>query len=142
MDLQEIISELKTIKIKDSEDYSKLEIIETMCDQIMGFPNGELACQALIELLERHGNIDFGNPGTPVHTLERFVGYYETHLFESLRRNPIELTVWMLNRIINGKHGKEKLELMELLEQCANHQLASSETKESAYNFLQFQIKH
>lgn len=134
-----VIYELEKIEVKNSEDYENLDQLERLCGQIVELENGQLACQVLIKLLERHPEIEFGSPGAPVHTLEKFIGHYESHLYESLQRRPTELTVWMLNRILNGKEDNDKGELLELMEQCSRHEVANEQTRKSAIEFIDFQ---
>ena len=141
MTIEEIISELKEIRIENSEDFNNLDRVDELCDGLTKLPNGALACQTLVELIERHPNIEFGMPGTPVHVLESFDGHYETYLYDSLKRRPTELTVWMLNRIINSKTGNERDELLELLKMSMTNENADEQTRETAKDFLEFQTE-
>ena len=124
MTTNEIIEKLKSLKIENSEDYETLELIEELTNSLRQNFDGILACEEMINLLERHPNIVFGTPGEPIHTLEYFKGYYEEYLMNSLEKRPTQMTVWMLNRIINGKSKEEKPLLIQKLNNCINHPLA------------------
>ena len=65
----------------------------------------ELAIEPIFRTMEKFPETDFGSPGPFVHALEFFAGHYETYLFESLKRRPTPLTIWMLNRIINAEQN-------------------------------------
>jgi len=58
---------------------------------------------AILDFMESHPGLDYGMPGPLVHFAERFYGQgYEKKLLESIKRRPTMVTVWMLNRVING----------------------------------------
>ena len=95
----------------------------------------------MIDLLERHPNVEFGTPGEPIHTLESYGEKYRPFLYASLNRKPTYMTVWMLNRIINAKDEKEKPQLIELLRKLSIHESADEATRESAMDFYLYQSK-
>lgn len=65
--------------------------------------NGLDAVSAVFRFMEAHPNIDYGNPGPLVHFCERFYyNGYEEELVHSIDRQPTAITVWMLNRLMNG----------------------------------------
>ena len=65
----------------------------------------EIAIEPIFRTIEKFPLTDFGSPGPFVHTLESFEGFYESYLFESLKRKPTPLTILMLNRIINAEQN-------------------------------------
>ena len=67
--------------------------------------DGQLACEALLRVLERHPYLEFGTPGQVVHTLEGYRGQYEALLLASLDRRPTVMTTWLLNRLLNAATG-------------------------------------
>ncbi len=100
----------------------------------------ERAVPAMFALLERFPEADFGSPGPLVHELELISGY-ETALELSLIRQPTDLTVWMVNRIINASteqavRGRWLAQLRAVLE----HPLASARVRESAAGFIKYQL--
>jgi hypothetical protein len=64
--------------------------------------------------MERLSDSDLESPGSLVHTMENYVGAYEDLLADSVSRKPTTLTVWMVNRILNGA-TKERDKWMEIL---------------------------
>ena len=61
---------------------------------------------ALLALMERHPQTDFGAPGPLVAALECQPGYAD-QLAASLERQPTELGAWMANRLLNSKLPRE-----------------------------------
>ncbi|NVB83601.1 MAG: hypothetical protein HOV81_34825 [Kofleriaceae bacterium] len=99
------------------------------------------AVRTILRFMEANPSIDFGTPGPLVQFVERFLGY-EAALFESLSRQPMDYTVWMLNRLINGTEDPgERARLMTRLEQISMHPAADADTKERAAEYLEFQRK-
>lgn len=141
MTTEDIIIELGQVIITDSGDYEKLDRIEELTQYLRKNGNGRIACKSLVKFLERHPEVEFGNPGEPIHTLETYVGHYENHLFESLEKKPTEITIWMLNRIINSKTGDEKSELLAKLVNCSTHSHANEAAKESAKSFYEHHLE-
>nr|WP_121271775.1 hypothetical protein [Pedobacter schmidteae] len=139
MTTAEIIEQFSNLKIEDSDDYENLERIDELTDRLRQNPDGHLACKEMINLLERHPEVDFGSPGEPIHTLEFFKGNYEDFLFDSLNRRPTQMTVWMYNRIINIQSGNERKKMIEHLKSYIDHPLADVEAVQSAKNFYKYQ---
>ena len=94
----------------------------------------------VFRFMERLEACDLGSPGPLVHALES-IGGYEDALFASLSRKPTPLTLWMLNRIINGAAGADKAELIQKLQACADHDKASEMARQEARDFLEFQAR-
>lgn len=139
MTTKEIIEKINSLNI-DSEESENFELISELTDDLKKNSDGQLACESLIKLLERHPSIEFGSPGEPVHTLEHYLGYYEKFLFASVDRQPTQMTVWMLNRIINGESdNKKKKQLLSQLKKCSTHPLADEIARETATEFLDYQ---
>ena len=102
----------------------------------------QLAIEPIFKLIEKYPLTDFGSPGPFVHTLESFVGHYESDLFESLKRRPTPLTIWMLNRIINAEQNIViKQNLIDRLHSLINHPLADKKTVDTIKDFIIFQNK-
>ena len=127
--------------VDNSEDYEKFDRINTLVDQLRQNNDGHLACDALIDLLERHPSVEFGTPGEPIHTIESYDGQYEDLLSKSLDRRPTYMTIWMLNRIINASPDN-KDDLIEKMKTYINHPLADNEARTAAQGFYDFQTKH
>ncbi|WLD93036.1 hypothetical protein [Alkalihalobacillus sp. AL-G] len=75
------------------------------------------AIQPIFKLMERNPDINFGRPGPFVHFVEKFYkNGYEEKLVESIKRQPTQHTVWMLNRVINGSQGDRKPYFINVLD--------------------------
>jgi hypothetical protein len=102
----------------------------------------ELAIEPIFKTIEKFPSTDFGSPGPFVHTLESFAGHYESYLFDSLKRRPTPLTIWMLNRIINAEQNIIiKQNLIDRLHSFIHHPLADKETIDTINGFIAFQNK-
>ncbi len=123
-------------------DYSRIdasgpERLSRYCDELDAFSNSEAAMSILFETMERLDGCDLGSPGPLVHTLEALPGY-ERLLKESLLRKPTSLSVWMINRILNGT-SKDRTNWLALLRRTLSHPTASTDAKEQAIEFLKHQ---
>ena len=99
MTAQEIIDQLQHISSPDDFAVRSAELTDAWSSAGAGLETVE----PILRFMEEHPPIDFGMPGTLVHFVERFYGKgYEEKLVESVRRKPTSVTVWMLNRVING----------------------------------------
>jgi hypothetical protein len=99
---------------------------------------GAEAVDTVLRFMERHPDIDFGAPGALVHFVERFDGpEYEQSLVNSVRRSPTPHTIWMLNRVINGRQSPEwKARLLAVMAEARFHPLATVETARAIDSFL------
>jgi hypothetical protein len=102
-------------------------------------PGCERVAPALLALLERHPQADWGTPGPLVHALENQPGYAAS-LADSLERQPTELTAWMANRLLNSRLPPgERTAWLKRLTGVASHPKAAAGVRESAIRFLDFQ---
>ena len=102
-------------------------------------PGCERVAPALLALLERHPQADFGTPGPLVHALESQAGYPGL-LAASLERQPTELTAWMANRLLNSKLPREeRAAWLRHLTVVTSHPRAAAGVRDSAIRFLDFQ---
>ena len=102
-------------------------------------PGGERVAPALLALLERHAQADFGTPGPLVNALESQPGYPEL-LAASLERQPTELTTWMANRLLNSKLPRDTRHAwLKRLTAVSSHPKAAASVRDSAIRFLDFQ---
>ena len=63
-------------------------------------------------------------------------------LLESIERQPTPHTVWMLNRVINGKHDpQERRAILSVMERVVQHPAADAFTRERAADYLEFQAR-
>ncbi len=102
-------------------------------------PGCERVAPALLALLERHPQADWGTPGPLVHALENQPGYPES-LAASLERQPTELTAWMANRLLNSKLPRDDRAVwLKRLTVVTSHPKAAASVRDSAIRFLDFQ---
>ena len=141
MKTDKIIDEINHMTIDSSEDYDNLKRIDDLTELLKKNKDGHLACDAMINLLERNPKVEFGTPGEPIHTIENYGGHYEELLMASLERQPTFMTTWMLNRIINAANVFEKKTLIDKMKHITTHPLADEQTKNTAKNFYDYQTK-
>lgn len=94
----------------------------------------------LLGVFERFPDDDgFGVFWQILYLLER-AGGYESALVDSVRRNPGEFNLMMINRLLNG--GIENVgtqSLLSLLEEVARAEQADPDSAERAMHFLEYQ---
>jgi hypothetical protein len=102
-------------------------------------PGCERVAPALLDLLERHPQADFGTPGPLVHALEN-QPRYPALLAASLDRQPTELTAWMANRLLNSRLPRDDRGVwLKRLTDVTSHPKAAPGVRDSAIRFLDFQ---
>ena len=120
----------------ETENFRRLYQILEGFDSL---PNRELAMPAMFSLMERFPEALFGSPGPLVHELEAIPGY-QPLLQQSLARQPTDLTVWMVDRLLNSKLSSEdRQSWLGTLRSAAEHPRAAIPVRESALYFLQHQ---
>ena len=116
--------------------------VHRLNDLLAGFaalPGCERVAPALLGLLERHPQADFGTPGPLVQALESQPGYPEL-LAASLVRQPTELSAWMANRLLNSRLPRDDRAVwLKRLTVVTSHPLAAASVRDSAIRFLDFQ---
>ena len=111
MNTTEIISKIIIVNWQSQEDLQKVESILPIQDKILIEP--------LFKLLEKFPFFNFGNPGNIVRYLEGFAHeVYVPFLYDSVRRQPTEYNVWMVNRYLNTLDNDEKAEGIMILEEA------------------------
>ncbi|WP_294562609.1 hypothetical protein [uncultured Bacteroides sp.] len=111
MNTNEIIYKIRNTNLQSEEDLKKVESVLSIQDKALIEP--------LFELLERFPFFNFGNPGNIVRYLERFDNeVYVPLLYDSVRREPTEYNVWMVNRYLNTLDSTEKAEGIMILEEA------------------------
>lgn len=95
---------------------------------------------ALFDVMERMPDVEMGAPGPLVATLEQMRGRYESELAESIKRKPTALTVWMVNRILNGTRDQGQRQFyLDLLRFAAEHPEAPDSARHKARHFMEHQ---
>ena len=139
MTTAEIISELNDLTVNSSEDYAQLDRLAELTDYLQQNHDGQRACEAMLRVLERHPQVEFGAPGPLVHALENYRDQYEQLLLASLHRRPTATTIWMLNRLLNAATGAARPPLIDLLHHLQKHPLADGPAQAAAEDFYRFQ---
>jgi hypothetical protein len=141
-DLEAITRDLNTLRAEDFDDrrspMTGPERLNALCDEVLLLPNPPSAFPQLFRLMERLSESELGTPGPLVHTMEKHIGAYEDLLAESISRKPTDLSIWMVNRILNGKI-REKERWKALLASASVHPLASDVVRREAQRFLEIQ---
>jgi hypothetical protein len=136
-----IIASLEAFVAKDGGGdeaalYDALEGFDTLPDWLGVVP-------AMFAVMERYPDADLGAPGPLVHSIERLpVAEFEPLLRASVERQPGQLNVWMVNRILNSQlPAQHREELLALLRRVTSHARASETTRQTAERFLEYQAQ-
>ncbi len=93
----------------------------------------------MFRLMERWPEADLGKPGPLVHAIESLeVSIYGEMLAESVRRRPMYLNLWMVNRILN-ENPPDADHWLLLLRDVTLDPSATADAKEEAAGFLDHQ---
>jgi hypothetical protein len=142
-DVTSIIEDFRKLSAADF-DYMKgatgPERLYALCEEVSSSPEPTSFFPEFFALMERLSDSELGTPGPLVHTMESHIGSYEEMLVDSIKRKPTDLTVWMVNRILNGP-AEEKKFWMDALLFAAEHPLATPLVKEQAHHFVTVQKK-
>ena len=134
MTAQEITDQLQRIVSTDDFAARSAELTDAWSSAGAGLE----IVEPVLRFMEEHPAIDFGMPGALVHFVERFYGKgYEEKLIESVQRKPTSVTVWMLNRIINGtKPPDVRQRLIAMMGQARLNPLADQNALQMVDRFL------
>ena len=140
---EQLLTELASLKPSDFHDeFAGLDKLRGLADELMAQPQPERAIPALFAVMERMPYAQMGAPGPLVHTLERMRGHYEHELAQSIKRQPANLSVWMVNRILNGTCDSRQRQIyLDLLHIAAAHPTAPNFVRHEAEDFIQYQIR-
>lgn len=133
-----LIAELDAFAPFDDEGDNTTRL-EALMHVLSELPDPTAVFPAVFALIERFPEAELGAPGPLVHELESLGGYNQ-QLSLSVRRRPTDLTVWMVNRILNSSSApQDRAPWLSLLRLAAEHPGASDPVKRSARDFLIFQ---
>src|SRR5436853_1628279 len=135
---KEIIANLDSIS--SVEDEKELQRLEGSLKQLFESDQPEIGIDALFRLYERFPTgTAFGLFWTVLSGLEKISGY-EQHLVESLKRQPSEFSLLMVNRLLNSGITKVgDTNLLSLLERVASDENQHTEIREDAKGYLKRQ---
>ena len=125
------------------EDESDLDALADCVEKLEELPNPEASIDALLNVFERFPDHDsYGVFWSVLHFLETMPGRYESKLVESVRRQPMEFSLSMVNGLINGGVNKVNGErLIDLLKEVANNTAYSESAREQAQRLYDFQMQ-
>lgn len=131
--------EIELHKVKFDECHeADLGMLYDFIERIEKLPNKRDAIPAIFRFMEESHDKELGSPGPLVHFLEEKNDYHKA-LKESLKRKPTVLTLWMVNRIINGVPEAEKSEWLSILETVSSNESTDDITKDEAKKYLEYQ---
>ena len=122
--------------VREPAEAESTAIAYQLTEELSNLPDGLDAIDPILKLMERNPDFDFGCPGPLVHFVETFYKKgYEDRLCISIRRRPTPLTLWMLNRIINGCEANSKSRYVGLLDEVLARRDLDEETVARARQF-------
>lgn len=126
-----------------SDDGSDEETLHSIVERFEALPDRLRVVSAMFAVMERHPDADLGSPGPLVHSIERVpVTAFEPFLRASVERQPGQLNVWMVNRILNSQlSARHREDLLALLKRVTSHPQASETTRQTAERFLKHQTE-
>lgn len=131
----DIANELKRIILK--EDFLETE---RLLNNLFYEADAIKYVENLILLMEKNPNTDFGMPGPVVHFIEKFnETEYVDILIASLKRNPTNHTLWMLNRIINDSSSTNRTFYVQILYEISQREDVNLNTRKLAQEFYNYQ---
>ncbi len=135
MNKETVIDNLNNFSPKQDEWDELDSLIEEASEH-----SGDKVVKSLLSLFERFPTHDgYGVFWSIIHTLEA-IGGYENELVNSIARQPHELSVLMLNRLINGGYKEiEGKPIINVLKEIANNESLSNEIREEANGFVEYQ---
>lgn len=129
-------TELRKIKFVDDE--ADIKMMCDFIDRLEKLPNQRDAIPAIFGFVEDNADKELGSPGPLVHFIESEDDYH-LGLKSSIDRKPTVLTVWMVNRIINGSSKKERQIWLGKLQDVCNNASSDDNAKAFAKEFIEHQ---
>jgi hypothetical protein len=134
---------IETLKgFTSPQDEKQLRRLDDTVAAVNSEDCGQEEFRALLDVFERFPDEDgFGVFWSIIHCLEACTGY-ESTLIESVTRMPVKFNILMVNRLINS--GITQVNghlLLSVLTSVTSHLSATSSAKESAQDFIEYQMK-
>src|SRR5471032_2095732 len=139
MIIENVVAELDALVPVDEVDnvgrlYEILDHLQSLAPELR-----TPAVPAMLSLIERYPDTELGSPGPLVHELESIPGY-ESFLRDSVLRQPADLNVWMVNRILNAEVSQDaRMDWLSVMNQVIKHSRASKEVQQMVADFLEHQ---
>lgn len=98
--------------------------------------------EPMLRLMEENPNLHFGDPGPMVHFMESYYRKgYEQLLIQSVKRKPIDHTIWMLNRILNDPNLPDRQIYTDVLNELMTRTDLDKSVVEALTRIISRQIK-
>ena len=138
----EMIAALDAFEADSGYDENQFKLYP-ITEGFKSLPDPMRVIPAMFSLMERFPDAYLGTPGPLVHSIESVgINQYEPLLIESVRRQPTELNVWMVNRVLNTVLAAEHRRiLLDLFRSVIKHPKALSRVAKLAQGFLDHQTK-
>ena len=123
--------------LESQDDFNQLD--ETI-NQLFASKNPKLGISALLEVFERFPSQDgAGTFWSIVHGLESLPGY-DLPLIKSVKRQPAEFNLLMINRLLNGGVREiQGLNLLDVLKEVAAKESQTKEIRTKAQHYVEWQ---
>jgi hypothetical protein len=130
----EITEQLERIGTMENFPWHSIELTDRWTSDGVGFE----AVEPILKFMENHPEVDLGGVGALVHFSETFYRHgYEEKLLESISRKPVQRTIWMLNRLINGtKEPASRQRYVDAMIRAKSHRLITPEALDDINSFL------
>jgi hypothetical protein len=142
--IAEIAADFDALCVSDFDvanpDARGIERLHKLCAEMRGINDPAECAPVMFRTMERLDGLGLGAPGSLAYTLETWRGRYEAWLAESVRRKPTDLSVWMVDRILNAR-PPDADSWLALLRSVADNPASSAGTKEDAEEFLKYQTE-
>ncbi len=127
------------------DDVSTMDNLYRLTDgyKVLSVEDKASVVPSMFRLMERCPDADLGNPGPLVHSIESIgIPAYEGQLTDSIRRRPMYLNIWMLNRILNiTPDGPQRAAYLTLLERVRDDPKWAGSVIAEAAGYLDHQAK-
>jgi hypothetical protein len=136
--LKNIILTLDSIESVESE--AEVKKLHSAVDELFASDQPERGMEALLRIFERFPDKDgYGVFWSILHGLETLPGY-EVSVVESVRRQPSEFGLLMINRMLNvGRTRAGGVDLMAILEEVSTDPKYSKGARQGAREYLEWQ---
>jgi hypothetical protein len=139
MIIEDVVGELDAfVPVDEVDNVARLyEILDRL--QSLAPESRTPAVPAMLSLIERYPDVELGSPGPLVHELESIPGY-ESFLRDSVLRQPADLNVWMVNRILNAEVSQDvRVDWLSVMNLVLKHSRASKDVQQMVADFLEHQ---
>lgn len=137
MSIPKILDEISQISFENGE--ADIEKMYEICDHIERLEHPREIIPHLFSWFENFSSYDVGSPGPFVHFIEESNDYHE-FLLESISRKPTEITLWMVNRLLNSDRNISNRDAyLQVLKNCLTNPLADEDVRQSAIDYLTYQ---